>query len=420
MNREHKILIILGLCILGLFFRLLLVRLYPQKLLYDSQQYYDFALQIVKGGPVIQQSRAFGYPLILSIIFRLFGEDNLRAWIVFQGCLDVLAGLMIYNLAKKISGNSLFAGVSFTAYLFNLYTSTYTGTMLSEITILFLITLSGYLLFNYWQSNKIRYLFLAGAVTGYIPEVKPIFLPFILMMGVLLVIGINKYNLKRKLVYACIFLCLLLLPLSYNIYANYKYFGQIAPTTIDNPFIREFYISLFVEKVPQRPSTPDYYPAEVQQLYVEYGDAYQTKEQRQKTVEKYLILGINKVKEDPRYFISSHIAKLWHVWEKYFVYYLTGPDDKTFNSFIYWGNNDILWIKSKVYRKNNKERSIFARYILALVIFTTLVHVFSNGEGRFTIPLYPYVFLFFGIGLMGGLDTLIRGISMVGPGKKPK
>lgn len=429
---------------LGVVYRLWIGGLVVQPFVFDQTEYHFYALQMLHKGLVSWQPRLYGYPLFLSLIYKLFGEGNLLAVFVAQSIVDTLTGLIIYLIAKKIFKNQKIAIISFILYLFNPFTSVYTILTLSEVWGVFLMVVIGYLLILLIENLRSpaakvlvpppqgsllatpgvslsrgvsRYvvLLLIGLLLGYLPQVRPAFLFYsLLLLGIISIWFYKNCKFKRGILIAVL---LFILPFIYNIVGNWVYFKQFAPTTVDNLLVREFYISLYVSgRSPFHAATSDVFPPEVQKVYNEYTVLPQNEKERKAMAVKYLNLGLVKVANDPKEFVLSRLAKFWYVWEKHFIFYYNQPANPLVDFLTYWGNNLLIFLAVFGFyfwfRKEAKERMHwFGHFTIFTVFYISLIHSFSLAEERYSLPGYPLIFLFAGYGVW----TILKRLSNIFP-----
>jgi len=395
--------LLLAFSLLGIIFRLWLVSLVPQPFGYDQSEYTSFAWIMMHQGLNAWQTRLYGYPLILALIYTFSGFGNWVAVRIFQSLLDVAAGLLIFLLAKKIFKKETVAWTAYLLYLFNPYTSAYVGVFLSEVTAVFLVALIFYLTSVYLERKHTLSLILLVPVLGFLPQVRPVFIFYTTAMTGILILLMKKRRRIKQIFIAFILLILYLTPFAYNIVGNLQVFKQFSLTTVDNLFVREFYISLYVSgRSPFHAKTPDVFPKEVQQIYNEFSPVPKNKEERQAVAKKYLNLGISKIKGDPWEFIVSRIKKFWYVWEKHFLFYYVEPESKIRDFLVYWGNvvllglaftGSVSWV-SLVIRNHNAYGRWFAAFTISFFAYISLANSISLAEERYSLPAYPLVFLF--------------------------
>lgn len=447
--RHHITLMVLFTA--GVVYRLWIGGLVAQPFVFDQTEYHNFAVQILDKGLVAWQARLYGYPLFLAVIYKIFGIGNFFAVGVIQSIIDCLTAVLIYmtasrlfnkpiNNADKLLDSSVaprndiskkIARVSYLLYLFNPFTAVYAVLTLSEVWGVFLMAGITYLLVIIMYrlptisqipsperspyghlSGGLRVAFLA-LLLGYLPQVRPAFLFYSLtLLGI--VIWVNKSYIQipsperspfGHLPGVLIAVLLCLLPFTYNILGNWVYFRQLAPTTVDNLFVREFYISLYVSgRSPFHASSPSVFPKEVQAVYNEYSVLPKNSIERKVTAQKYLQLGLAKVFADPMNFVITRFQKFWYVWEKHFIYYYVQPENRSVNFLTYWGNNLLLLLGFSgfiTWYKTTREKNYFwfKVFVVFTIFYISAVHSFSLTEERYSLPGYPLVFLFAGYGV---------------------
>ncbi len=444
------------LFVLGVIYRFWIANLVAQPFAFDQTEYHNFALQILDKGLVAWQARLYGYPLFLAVIYKIFGAGNFFAVSVVQSIVDSLTGVLIYLIGIKIFQSKKIAWVCYLLYLLNPFTSVYVVLTLSEVWGVFWVVLLTYLLVEFAASSGINfstppnrsrnslfcpyipsrsgsgvvckiYSFLAiinsrlphllGVISlllGFLPQVRPAFLFYGIVVLAWLVIGVIREMREMKILRGMMMVILFTLPFTYNIIGNWIYFKQFSLTTVDNLLVREFYISLYVPgRSPFHAKTPDVFPPEVQKIYSEYTPLPQNANERKAMADKYLNLGLQKVSENPLEFIITRLRKFWYVWEKHFLYYYTQPENKIVDFLTYWGNNLLILLGLagfvSWYRKNKKSHLVwFGWFVIFTIAYISLVHSFSLAEERYSLPGYPFIFLFAGYGVWILLKRVLK------------
>ncbi len=384
-----------GLFCIGVVFRLWFVSLVTQPFVYDQEEYYGYALGILKNGLHADLYRLYGYPLIITPLIYFFGVTSPLPWTIFHAILDTTTAFLVFWIGKKLFHSEKPAWIAFILYLFNPFTAGYVGVLLSEIIAIFFTALI--FVFFLVDAEKPRLLtgsFLAFLL-GYYVQIKPGFLWFSLIALAVVVI--------RRIRIVAVMMVLFLLPFSYNLVGNWKAFGEVNPMMVDRVFARELYTSLFIGRGLAFTDTQfGVWPQEAYEVWNELSRPKNARE-RDTVAKKYIDSALAKIKSDPVWFIRTRIAKMGYVWEKHFVFpYAQGKSGDLTKSVIYWGNLAILglaivgfvrWI-----RGTRGIRGIGSLVIL-LVVYISAVHAFSTSEERFSLPAYPMVFLFAGYGL---------------------
>lgn len=385
----------IGLFIIGVIFRIWFSQLVPQPFVYDQEEYYGYALGILKNGLHADIYRLYGYPMIIAPLIALFDVASPFPWTVFHAILDSITAFLIYWMAKKVFTSEKPAWVGFILYLFNPFTAGYVGVLLSEVVATFLVALILLLTIFYREKKSVLLLCLLSFLLGFLPQVRPAFVYFSFFVLMILVIHIRK-----KLKWGIIFLFLYAVPYSYNIVGNFLHYGELAPLSVDRVFARELYASLFIERGLAFTDTQyGAWPKEALQVWGELARPKNAKE-RDLVAKKYIDLSIEKIKSDPWRFVRSRIAKMGYVWEKHFVFpYAQGKPTSMIKAAIYWGNMGLLGIGLIGLIGWIRRIRWFTALTVFLVVYISVAHIFSTSEERFSLPAYPLVILFAGYGI---------------------
>ena len=395
MKKEYFLLFI-G-CVVAIVFRLWLISIFPQPFINDQFEYHRFALQILHSGVFADSARLYGYPLLLAVIYKLFGVENLQAVFVFQAIIDSLTALLIYQWAKLLFRQKGVPWIALALYIFNPYTSAYVGVVLSEVTGIFFTTLLLYLFTLFWLKKKLVIFLLFSFVAGFLPQIRPAFLYF---SGGLFIIGLYGYWKKRGVI---IGILLFILPFLYVLWGNVIYFNEWKFTNVDHILPRELFISVMV---PDR--APYYmisgygvYPKEVMKLYEEYSVLPKNQKERETMGNTYLAQAIKIINKDPWLFIRQRLGKMFFVWEKHFLFYYQERTNSVKSALVYWGNIVLLisavaglstW--SMEINKKNKKEAVLPIIYMVFILYISVIHSVSFAEERYSLPGYPLLFSF--------------------------
>lgn len=436
MRIPKSTLIIAGLAVAGFLFRLWMVRAVPQPFVYDQYQYLGVIMGILKQGFYADYSRLYGYSLLIAPIMRVFGFWNPVPWQVFHAVVDTGTAMLVYWIALKVFRNNdpsyqtpqsnvavefdstrparlnVPAWIAFVLYLFNPFTSAYVGVLLTEVVAVFFAALLIWIILIYLEKPDGITLGILAVLLGYYVQIKPGFLWFTIFV----LLGCVVYRIHRTgrtqllktvsvvLVSACLFF----VPFTYTMIANGKTFGVAHPMMVDRVFVRELYISLFVDKVLPFPTNDvGIWPPEVQQAWGDFSVAKNEDERRQKA-QKYLGLSLAFIRQDPAKFVSSRIKKLWYIWEKHYFYPYVVEAGGTLAPVVWWGNNALLllsvlgfwrWLKAGMGKTRTIPLRWFAMFVIGTVVYISLAHTVSTSEERFSLPAYPLVMVFAGYGI---------------------
>lgn len=401
---HKKVMRIVLFSILGVLFRIWLIQLVPQPFIYDQLQYFGFAQSILKKGFHADSYRLYGYPIVLAPFIFLFGPENMISVKIFQAILDTITALFVFLMAEKLWQRKKISWICFILYLFNPFTSAYTGVLKTEVLAIFLMVLIFYLLLIIFTEKKLSYYILLVLLLGYLPQVKPSFVFFTLAVFLFILWQLlpKLIKLKDKIKYSLLLAIIFILPFTYNLVANLTNYGELNLLSLDNSFVRELYAAVYIERA--FPISVWYPPHEVNMMFGEYSNPYSKKHRRFMTG-KYFQLALQGIKKDPATYTKRLIRRMWYVWEKHYIYYYTnGPNYQKFMSFVYWGNIALLslflfglvvYLKNLT-RKTDYNKLRFCLVVICLVIYICLVHTLSTAEERFSLPAYPFVFLFAG------------------------
>lgn len=388
----------------GILFRLWLVLLKPQPFVFDQSEYHQVALGLLGQRQFMYVSayRMSGYPMLLALIYTFFGTGDTFYWIIIQALLDTLTALLVFLIGRRIFKDTKPAWISSLLYLFNPFTSVFAGVRLTEITAIFVMTVIIYLLVRFYKTKEAVALFLLGLMLSYLPQVRPGFLFFSLTIMIILFreVLIGRVKRKLKIVLLIIFSMLYLSFFIHNMIKNKLYFYQASPMTVDNLFVREFYVSLFVENS----DTITVIPPQVNWIYQDYSVSLGADQKRQKA-QKYINLAYKEIARDPRKFIASRIKKLWYVWEKHNLYPYENFQNQKLAIFIYRTNIAILFLsltgmilfgRKIFFLHPDPYRKWFVILACSLFVYISVLHAFTITAERFSLTAYPAVFLFAG------------------------
>jgi hypothetical protein len=180
---------------------------------------------------------------------------------------------------------------------------------------------------------------------------------------------------------------------------HYKEFSVLS---VDKVFEREFYTSLFIERgIPFTDTSWGVWPPEAMNAWGAFSQPKNHLE-REMVAKKYMAIAMQKIESDPAWYIFSRIRKAFYVWEKHFVYpYAMGHMSQLQKLSIYWGNialvslgilGIILYISFN--RNTSRPQKMFGWFCIVLVVYISIVHVISTSEERFSLPAYPFLFIF--------------------------
>ena len=284
------------------------------------------------------------------------------------------------------------------------------------------LMLAFYLFIKFTANGKLLTLAFLALTIGYLPQIRPTFLPFSIL--VLAIIGFRLFNkivqAKKMIFYMILCVMLFFLPFTYNLIGNFRYHGIWTPFLIDNLLVENLYVSLYLERFF---FSEKYFPlpAEVDWIYGLYSAPKKSNEERKKMTEMFLTLSKQKILEDPITFVKIRFKKMWYVWEKHFVLAYQGVGNKWVIGTTYLLNLMLLITGLSGYiseaRKKfvvEDERRLFFMLTAVFFVYLTVISSLTSAEERYTIPAYPLVFVFSG----SGIYFFLRKIKGYKNGKK--
>jgi len=416
--KKYWIIILFGL---GLIYRLWLIYLSPQALILDQVQYHDYAMGMLKTGLYAHSFRIYGYPLFIALIYKFTGIistiSNLP-WQLIQVVLDTSTALLVYFTATRLFDRRSIANIAYIICLFNPFTAPFAGVLLPKVLIIFLIALFFFLLSFFQQKIGFLQLIIFGLLLGFSTQVRPFYLYFSLIaVFIFAVVCFKKLvNMKNKVLALIVLLIFYFLPFSYNVLGNLKYFGEFALMDVDNLFIENFYIGLFLESSPDIKLSIWDYPPEVRWTFETYSYATDPKDKAGREARKrmFMDLAFREIAKDPYKFLSWRIKKLWYAWEKHTLYPYYNPKNNILSGFVYWSNIallagafvGIISFFKKIAKKHNITARLFFIFSLLLILNTFAVGAATSAQERYSLPAYPILFIYFAYGI-----SLIRELT---------
>jgi hypothetical protein len=403
---------IILVCFIGICLRVKYINLYPQVGIFDQIQYDDYARKILDFGIYADTFRIYGYPIFIAGLYRIFGiaskAGSLYIWQLVQIGIDIAAGILVYKISRHLFKSSGIALFSFILYILNPFTGVYTGVMLPELLAAFLIILLLYLYLGNLTNFNLPGIVLIGLLLGYIPQVRPMFFPYaiILFLATLMRIFIKQKILVLRLGLILIFIASFIIPFIYTITGNWRWYKEFSVTDVDKLYLENFYISLFINNEAQMTSNIWTMPAPVRDIYSQYSYRAEDRIWQHSNQKLYWNKSLEEIAKNPLRFVLWRLQKMWYVWEKHKLYPYSNPTVNWFSSGVYTINSLILlisgigillWAKSVWRRGKDWFWQIFLMVFPLLA--TAGASAFTTGEERYSIPVYPILILFAGFGL---------------------
>lgn len=399
------------LFILGLLYRVSFLFLYPQPIAMDQEQYVIIANRILDYRLYVHSFRVYGYSLFLAVISffsKTISDNPLLVWQIAQMLLDTVTAFIIFLTARRLFTKTI-AWVVCLIYLFCPFTAAASTVILPEALASFIIISLHYIFLNMVRKINLPVVILSGLLLGFLPQVRPALVFYSVVVLLFFIFYFLKLSNLKKMKTGVVMMLLVAysIPFAYNVIGNYRYFGELAFLEVDNLFIQNFYVSLFVEKSPQTITSVWDYPPEVTWAYSYYTTG-QTPAERKEIRKLFVDLIIAKIKKDPYQFVSWRIKKLWYVWEKHELFPFNNPDNQFVMKFLYWLNVGYLtsavvglvFFAKRALKSVNKNNLIFLVLSLFLPTYITFSNAFTVAGGRYSLPAYPLLLLYSGVGVV--------------------
>ena len=410
-SKKKRFLIIILLFLTGLLYRLLLIKIFPQPFAFDQLQYRDYANLMKVYGLYAHSFRIYGYPLFILVIDKIsnnglfLGFNNFQ---LAQAVLDTISALLVFGTAGALFRSYTKALISYILYLFNPFTSGFTGVMLPEVLAAFLFSSLYFLSITFLKSRSLILVFFTGIILGFIPQVRPVYYFFSIFMFFLMLFYVLKRFVKDFRWILLFFLSIgFCIPFIYTVWGNYQWYSEISLMDVDRLSIENFYISMFVKRSKKIPVSMDDYPKEVRWAYNEYSYRKDTPEKRKTTRDLFFRLALEEIKNNPVKFIIWRIEKMWYIWEKHMIFPYNNGQTPILSIISYWGNviylflaamGFIFWSKAQTINNFIKGKGLVL-FTGFPIFYTTVANAFSSTEERYSLPVYPLIILFGGFGL---------------------
>jgi len=384
---------------LGILYRAILIYCYPQPFINDQIAYHDMAMGILTHGIFAAPFYPYGYPMIIAILFKLFGTDNTLVWTLTQICMDAGVAVFIYWTAKDLFGKTGPALVAFFLYIVSPFVAAYTGMMLTEVSAVFGMAIFFMVWHRFFFTSKVRFLILAAFLMGFVPEIRPSFIFF--MVGIF---GVTLYLIRNKGIKWMGWVAVVvayLIPISYALIGNYTYFHKISLLNVNSQFAGALVVSQLYEGRVIHADRPHVFPERMGEIITLENQVPYNAELVNRLDKEELQEGIQMVKRDPIHFIVVRFQKAFYIWEKYYIIYYSG-DLTPVETAITYGTNALLIVSAIAgmillgISHMKWHQRLFLFMSIGLILSTSIVHMLTVAETRYSLPAYPILFIFSG------------------------
>lgn len=345
--------------------------------------------------------RVPGYSIFLSLIYTLFGFNNL-AVMLLQALLNAGVCVLIFYLARRYFSLkfSYLASALVAVYPF---TAVFVHVIYSEILCIFLFTLGIFLFEKGRESGKALFFALSGLTLGYCLLVRPgtAFFPLFITGAYILVESLKKAW-RHLLVFN---LCVMLVWAPW-IVRNYLVSGKVIPLTIESSEVF-YWGSASIGKYSEDRISNRKFLKQMEEIQSKLDNNGLTGLKRNLEEKKlYSQYAIKNIKENPFIYLITCVKRIPRIWISSLV---SGNITQSYGYMIFGGKQAMLdlmkyltmacfllaiygiWVS----------RSILKRLIFLLlpIIYFSITHIFFHPEARYTLPARPYLLIFAAIGL---------------------
>jgi len=299
-----------------------------------------------------QHYRTPGYPLFLGVSHGLL-KIPLNGVIYLQILLTLLSAIFVYKAADKI--NPRLGMIAFFIILFDPAITIYSLMLLTESLFLFFMGLFMYTMITYIQGKDKKHLLLSAVILAAATYVRPITLYLGVMLAVFIFVTSFRIDLKKSIFHALIFLITVHSLLFLWQWRNYTHFqdfqfSNIEASTVKHQGIYKSY-SRNKDPISQNLSPVPYYI----------------------NVASRCLLSLYTRPVSMKYFESDMIKKTGKIFSYLWI---------------------AFWMIGFIRGLGNMNSSPYFCFILLIIFYlstTTIVGVMWVADGRFRIPMMPYI-----------------------------
>ena len=371
--------------LIGLFSVAFLVRLAfvlklnAQPISGDSYDWMMVASDILSGKGFGDTWRPPGYSVYLAAIMFVFGK-SLLTFKFMNVVLGSITCVLIYQVGKKVFSWQV-GRIASVLVCFYPYLIAYTGDILSETFMTFMLALSLLLILICNENPSAKNIILTGIVLGLTTLTKSTVLPFF-GLACLWLMWRTK-NIKAGLILGV----LTLLTVSPWTIRNYFYYGKFIPISTAG---RSFYLAccdgaMFLESAGEvdRPQTAEMSSPAIPE---EYGEILKLPRMEQEEIFTRKAKEWLKNNEDKQlYLLKARFLHFWRLYPMMAYKWQKLAAKLTAGIYIPLGIIGIFW-SYKYFRKTSLLLMLFAVY--------TLVHIMFVVVMRYRIPIDPYMIIF--------------------------
>lgn len=377
--------------ILGLILSIVWCSRVNPKLFSDFEYYYNLAVDISQGKPWGDTYTSVGYPIVLGLLFKIFGASTLVAKI-FNISLTVISYYLVYSILNKLEIDELNKKVIYTIFVLfpiNIFYNNLVATEIIFSTMLLLVT-------NIYLSGaKYKYVII-GVLVGLNTIIKPFFI--CIFFAVFLVDSITSKRIGQAIKNSFIVLVVSIVVIVPWCHRNTKLTGELTFVSNNGGIV------LYINNNSQN-NVGRWMPAEdVENSIVktgEYINANMTK--KNKMLSK---AAKDWIRENPKHFIKLGFLRLVNTYgtagDSYYTTYESELNDSQKNIMysiadkakkvvFYPGIVFILlysiYILINLIKRNTENIDKFMLYSCVIFYMFTCVYFITEGQARYSFPL---------------------------------
>lgn len=400
LRRQH--IAFLLLLALGAVYRLYFVSLAYSDILWDVQSYGNIAKEMLADPLYVDCcQKGGGYPLFLSVLYRVFGADNYGAVRMANIVLDLSAAFFLFAIAKSVFSKTV-AWIVFVLYLFHPLAVSYVGFQLPESLTIFLLTALGFVLSRPSFARRPGLWVWTGILLGLLLWVRLsfYFFVFIILFGLALFV-FRKWGRAMFIGLALMGFALASVHSLIAYQTKFQRISLVPPYTMG--FETALYMSFFMGRYPELLVQYDSLNKTYYDINLEYNTTHYVFNEVFR--DKYSPLFWEKIKKDwPEFFGNTARNIVW-MWDTNHLFVYQDP----------WYPHDTWWLRlltltglagffagiARFIRKKKKVAWRDPVFLFTVGLFGYVIVFFApiTNETRYIVPLMPLVLLWAGYGI---------------------
>ena len=433
MKTRYSLLILL---LLGFLFRLIIIFCLPVRTFEDTiKRYHHAAVNLIHGNgyshlsePPYQPSfyKPPVYSIFLAGIYKFFGI-NFAAVKIIQAAIDTLGCLLLFFLTSAY----FVQGAAFTVFWLALFfpiTAVYTNVLNPESLTLFFMTLSLLIVSKALISQKPVYFFFSGLSVMLMSYCRQEFFPLAFLFGAYLcLMQLKKFQLIKKLFLYLLGLLVIMIPW---VIRNYRLTHEFIPLSVGAGAGLTFYFGTLGDITNDDTSLNKFF-REHPEVEAKYHEWYRRVlfnrtgiDEKDEYDKAFMDMAFERIKEDPLNYIATGIKRLPRAWINLhadeFVFLDTQklrvfhPDLRKTREYLSKEPKEVFILSLKyillainifylclalggIYFCRQKIMQLL--FVIIPLAYAELFFFFIHPSPNYTIPYWPCIIFFSGIGM---------------------